>query len=137
MNALIQHEIQTCKNENSSTNKLKIFQIIQRQYAILGISSTNQSAQKLPFNRRVLIGLLFFGCIFTLQFVYIFQVASDFMEYTECICATSGNILIFVCFMAIVLGNTTLFECIDNLEQLIDTSKAIATLISVITFSDE
>lgn len=133
MNWLIQHEIPTSENENSSTNKLKIFQIIQRHYAILGISSTNQSAQELPFNRRVLIGFLFFGCIFTLQFVYSFQVASDFMEYTECICATSGNILIFVCFMTIVVGNTTLFECIDILEQLIDTSKTIARLISLIT----
>lgn len=108
-----------------SNPKMKIFTIIQSQLATLGISPSNQSTRKCPFSRRVLFGFFLSGCCFVSLFGYIFHVANDFMDYVSCICATSGIIIIFVCFVAIVYRRTTLFDSIERLEKLIETSKTI------------
>lgn len=102
---------------------MKIFDTIQNRYATLGISRSYQSAQKYPFNERVLFGFLFFGWTIFSQFVYIFHVARKFLEYMEGTCAAAGCIMLFVCFATIVFKRTSLFENIENFEKLIDTSK--------------
>lgn len=91
------------------------------KFAIIGISSPTQSNQKYAF-MKVLFGFLFFGCTFVSYFIYIFYVASGFMEYVACIGVTSGTFIIFVCFASVVFRKTTIFECIDSIEKLIDTS---------------
>lgn len=105
-------------------NKIKIFQTIQRQYEILGISSTNQSNQKYSAEKRVFHGFLLFGCLLASQFVYIFHVASGFMEYVNCTCSIFATSIMFVCFAAIVCRKTTFFESIDNIEKFIKTSES-------------
>ena len=112
------------QKEISRAKKMKIFQIIQKQYAILGISSPNQSAQKNPSNERTTLGFLIFAWNIVSQFVYIFYVASGFMEYVDCISSTCAGIITFVCFAAIVFRKTTLFKNIENMEQLIDKSES-------------
>lgn len=102
---------------------MKVFQTLRRQYAILGISSPNPSPQQCPFNERVFFGVFLFGCFIGSQFMYIAYVASSFMDDMQCICSLSGTIIIFVCFLAIVFRKTTLFESIENIEKLIETSK--------------
>lgn len=102
---------------------MKIFEIVQKQYAIMGISSSNQMTRKLPFNKRIVFGFLLFGCLILSQFVYIYVVVNGFIEYVECICSFISSVIMFVSFAATVFGETTIFECIDNLEILIDTSK--------------
>lgn len=99
---------------------MKIFQTVQRHYAILGISSSNQ------LNELCKIVLFFFtfGCSIVLQFLYIFRVANGFMDYVEGICMTSSSIITFVSFSAIVFKKPVLFECIDNIERLINKSKS-------------
>lgn len=111
--------------DKSNIKNMKIFEIVQKHYAILGIGpSTQQLAQKYPFSERVILGFLLFGCGAILQFVYIFHVASGPMEYMECVCFLSGIIIMFVCFAAIVFRKTMLFTSIDNIKSLIDTSEA-------------
>lgn len=100
---------------------MRIFKLLRRRFAIVGISP-NQWTQKYPFSKRLLFDFLLFGCVFVSQFVYIFHVANGFMDYIECISTTSGTILMFVCFVAIVFSKTKVFEAIDNIEKLIDTS---------------
>lgn len=102
---------------------MKIFKEIQRQYAILGIRSPQQSTQKYPVSKRALVGFLLFGCNFVSHFVYIFHVANGFLEQMECICATYASILIFVCFATIVFKRTLLFKTIDRIERLVDKSE--------------
>lgn len=62
------------------------------------------------------------------QLVYISCVANDFMEYMECVGVISGNIIVFVCFAAIVFKRSSLFENIDKIEKHIDLSKAVSSL---------
>lgn len=103
---------------------MKILQAIQKNYAILGIRSSNQSNQKYPFNiKRVFFGFSLSGSVIASQLVYTYYVANGLMEYMECICSISAAIIIFLCFVAIVVGRTTLFESIDNIENFIEKSK--------------
>lgn len=101
---------------------MKIFQTIQKKYAIVGIRSSNQSTQKCPFDKK---SLLIFMMIVSLisQFMFILVVASSFMEYSECISVLSGAILISIGSITMIFKTTALFECIDKMEKLIDTSK--------------
>lgn len=103
---------------------MKIFQTIQRQYAILGITSTsNESIGKYSFNRRMLLGFILFACTTASQLMYICCVANDFMEYIECVGVISGSIIVFVCFAAIAFKRILLFDNIDKMEKHIDSSK--------------
>lgn len=99
-----------------------VFESVQKHYATLGITSSHQWTQKFPLSPRVLLGFLLFAYLIVSQLVYIFFVADDFMEYVECVTATSGSSIIFVCFMAIVFRKETMFKCIAIIEKFIDTS---------------
>lgn len=102
---------------------MKIFQTIQAQYAILGVSSSNHSTRKYMFSTRVLFGFLLIGCTIVSHFLYIFYVANDFMKYVASICVASGTTLTFVSLAAIVFRKAQLFGCIDIIEKFIDTSE--------------
>lgn len=102
-----------------SIKKMKILVIIQKHFASLGISSPQQS----KFNGRVFFGFLMFGCVIASQSLYIFHVANGFMEHIQGISQTSASFIIFVCFATFVFERNVLFECIGNLEELIEASK--------------
>lgn len=102
---------------------MKILEIIQKHFASLGITSPHQSKEKNPFNGRVFFGFLMFGCVIASQSLYIFHVANGFMEHIQGISQTSASFIIFVCFATFVFERNVLFECIGNLEELIEASK--------------
>lgn len=106
-----------------SQSRMKIFQTVRKKYAMAGISASQQWTQKYAFNNKELFGFLIFGFVIVSQLVYIFFVANDLMEYMECASTGSGTIIMFACFAGIVFRRTALFETIDNIEKLIDTSK--------------
>lgn len=105
--------------------KMKIFKIVQKQYAILCISSSTVSNQPSQFlcNKNVLFGLSLYAYLIVSQFVYIFYEADGLMEYMNGISATFGSVIVFVCFAAIVSGSSTVFAILNHLEQLINTSE--------------
>lgn len=107
-------------------SNMKVFKVVQRHYATLGISASNRTSNFKPSKKRIVFGFLLFGGLIVSNLVYTFYVANGFMEYMECICATSATIIIFICFAAIVYRRTLLFENIDNIEKLIDTSEPIS-----------
>lgn len=102
---------------------MKILRTVQQNYAILGISPSNQLNQSNPFNKRVLLGFLSFGSVIASQSVYIFHVDNGFMEHMDWICSISATVIQFGCFATIVFSKTTLFACIARTENLIDSSK--------------
>lgn len=104
---------------------MKILKTVQNHYATLGVSSSKQLTKKYPFSERVFFGFFLFVYLLVSELVYIYYVAIGFMEYMDCICTISTSIIIFVCFMAIVHRKTTLFESIENLEKLIETSEPL------------
>lgn len=93
------------------------------QHAILGISPSNPSTQEHPVGGRVIFGFFLFVCLFVSQLEYIFHLTNGFMECVNCICAIATSAVIFVCFAAVAFRKTALFEAIDKIEELIDTSK--------------
>lgn len=103
---------------------MKIFTVIQKNYAILGINnSSKQSTQEDPTNKRILFGFLLFGCVIGSQLIYISRVASGFMEYMVCISSISSSALTIISFAAVVFQEHKLFECIDRMEKLVDSSE--------------
>lgn len=105
---------------------MDIFRTVRTQCAVLGISpSSHQSAQKLSFDTRKLFGFLLFGCTTISDFMYFIRVASGFMESMDCISATSGSAIVFVCFATMVFKRILLFDSIDSTAKLIETSKVL------------
>lgn len=116
---------------SSIQENMKILKKLQRDYATLGIQdSSNQLPQEFPFNKSVFFGFFLFGYLIVSQILYIYYVASDFMEYIECIGATFASIIVFVCFTAIIYRKTVLFKSIGNMEKLIDTSEPLFKLLN-------
>lgn len=111
---------------------MKIFRVVQQHYAILGVSSSHQPNQKYRLNRREVFSFFILGCLMISHFVYIFRVASGFMEYMECICSTSTCIIAAICFAAVVFRKTTLFERVGDIEQFIDASESVFKLLLVV-----
>lgn len=99
---------------------MRIFNTVRNSYAILGISSSNQSMKDLLL---VLFIFLLYAFNFVSLYVYIFYVASDFMEYIEIANWSSGSVIIFVCFVAIVFRKGKLFKAIDDMETLFEKSE--------------
>lgn len=110
---------------------MKVFSIIRRRLAAVGIASSNRSNRKYPINGRIILGFLILGFIFSSQFVYTLYVANGLMEYVEVVGATSASALVFVSFTDIVSKQRLLFESIDGLEKLIESSKAITWAIKM------
>lgn len=102
--------------------KMKIFQLIQSYYELMGISSWQQSTKKHSLSKRALFGFILLELCIVSHFLYMFYVANGYMEYVECISTTSGSIITFVCFATIAIKSDILFKIIDNIEGFIVNS---------------
>lgn len=98
---------------------MKIFRIVQKQYATVGISPPK--TQKGLFDGRLSFGYISIGCNVISQLMYTVYVAEGFVDIMESVCSTSGTVIQFVCFATIASKRALLFKTIDNIEQLIDT----------------
>lgn len=116
-------ETEEINSSDSKNVEMKVFQILSRLCATLGITPSNQSQRKFPFSQRTLIGFLLFGWTIASHLIYIFYVASAYMEYVECICTATGSFITFVCYIAIISESNTIFAVINRIEGFIETSK--------------
>lgn len=98
---------------------MKIFQIIQLHFTSLGIIRSDQHT----CNKKILVGFIIFWFAVGLQLEYLLFEANGFMELMECISSLSGSAIIFVCFAAIVFSRDAVFDSIDQIEEIIDSSK--------------
>lgn len=135
---LTQHIEVTVKFEkiHQGLSEMKLFQVVLKKFAILGIHPSHQSNQRLSLNKKELFGFLSIGSLIFSQTMYGFYEANGFMEYMDCICATSATMLVFVCLATMVIRKTKLFEMLDYMERVIEASKAIFNLLflNVISF---
>lgn len=111
---------------------MKIFKAIQRRYATLGFSPSNQTTERWPVNKRILAALLLLAYLILAQLVHLFSFASGFMEYVVSITLTSASFITFVSFAAIVYRKTTLFDCIENIEKTIETSELYSIISEIV-----
>lgn len=105
--------------------KQKIFQIIQRNFTILGISSSF-SRQNDLLNKSVLKATTFYMLNCILNSMFLICEANNFREFTDSIIATISLFGILLVYVMAVLNMTKLFEFIQNCENAIDERKKIS-----------
>lgn len=101
---------------------MKVFQTVQSNYELIGISSV-ESLHNFPYNPQISIGFLTFGVSTGSYIIYFFNMADDFKAYIEYTITVSAFLIISVCFGAVVLRMTELFENIDGMENVIEMRK--------------
>lgn len=102
---------------------MKVFQTLTNHYATLGIKPSDQLQQQYPFDEKVLMGFSLWGCMITSHFIYINYVANTYVEYAECICTSTGSIIVFVCYASVVFYSNTLFDAFKKIEGFIASSE--------------
>lgn len=101
---------------------MKLFQIIQSKFAVLGITQT-QSIQKQPFNQKILLAYFIYCFGWISSAVFLFQRANTFEEYTNNIYVTSATAIIIFCFTVVVLKMSKLFGLIEKCEKITEIGK--------------
>lgn len=96
---------------------MKLFQVIQKKIAFLGISS-NQPF----FNAKSMLTFLFFGLGISFSIMFIFY-ANTFLEYIENIFVIITELLSGIDFIIVLLQREKFFKFIDNIEEYVDKSK--------------
>lgn len=105
--------------------KLKLFEFTQMSFAFVGINS-QQSAQKYPFNRRILTVLLVYSLMCISHLIILIRALASANSFTECansIFGTATSIFIAICFAITIFYMPQLFKCIDNCEKIVKERK--------------
>lgn len=102
--------------------KVKVFQTIQRQFAILGINS-DLIDKPYPFNRRIFIGFLILYSAFSSYLIFIIYEADTFYECAQSIYFSSVVILVAFCLMILLFRVHKLFKLITSVQNVIETSE--------------
>lgn len=124
-----QSSIKREKMENSSetvhqsnTFKMKIFQTIQKKFALVGISKA-PAAQSESFNWRLLMSFISLYSEFITILLYIMLEAETFAEYIQLAFLLSLTVQITFDLSIIIIKTKKMFELIDHFESIINTSK--------------
>lgn len=96
---------------------MKRFQIIQKNFARLGISSSQSR-----WNRQSAITFSFYTLAVTSGGLFFFLTANTFLEYTLIIFATITMFGVLIDFLFILFQKKQLFDLIDALEGFFDES---------------
>lgn len=107
---------------------MKLFQLTQKHFALLGISLC-QSKQKYSFlNRKILKVYFCYWFAIILYFASFIWETHTFREYTELIFKMLIPILLAIVFTIVVMKMEILFEIIDKCESIVDKSKSFISL---------
>lgn len=97
---------------------MKLFQVIQKNFLVLGISS-NQPR----LNGKLVKTCLVYALSVTLSAAFLFFEAKSFIEYTSNIYITTAVSVISTYFIVWILKLKKFFKLIENLENFYDESK--------------
>lgn len=98
--------------------KMKLFQIVQKNFALLGICS-NESR----LNRKSVMIFLAFGLAINFGILFLFFKANTSLEYTNNIYMTTVMILSCIAFAIMLLKKGKLFKLIAKIEEFFDESE--------------
>ena len=96
-------------------NKIKIFQIVRKNLAILGIDA-NYSR----LNRKSAITWFSDALAITLSILFIIFKANTFLEYSMNIYITLTMSVIWISFMIMLYKKVKLFKLIDAMEAIVN-----------------
>ena len=100
---------------------MKLFQEIQKKFAILGITKA-QSIQKQPFNRKISWVYFMYAFTWVSCVAFLFKKANTFEEYTNNIYITSGATVVLFFFTIIIFKTAKIFEFIDFCGKIVHRS---------------
>lgn len=104
------------------TPKLKIFQLIQKNFAIVGIDP-NLVTQPYPVNSKILLGFLILTASVICNLMYTLREATTYAEYSHSIYMFSFAVAIFVALVIILLNAKKLFSFINDCESLLNSGE--------------
>lgn len=104
---------------SSKKVKMKIFQLIQKNQAIVGICPN----QTQTFNKSAMVTLFLYVLGFTSSALYLFNEARTFVEYTYNMNITTCLAMIMIIYTIVICKMSKLFEYIAELEKLVCQSR--------------
>lgn len=111
----------TNRNQSEKLPKMKVFQIIQKNFATIGISP-NLATPAHPFNGRIFVGLFILGSSIICNLIHMFYTAKSFADYTKSIIINSDTTLIIFALLIIVFNSEKLFKFINACNDAVNTS---------------
>lgn len=110
------------KIPQSKSSKLKAFKTVQANFAQAGISP-KLVHEPYSCNAKILLGFLFLSMSTTSLFVHIWNNDEVFSELIQSICMGSTGIFIILTLIVLVRNVDELFEFINRVEALLNTSE--------------
>lgn len=98
------------------------FQSVRKSLAILGINLGHSSTIN-QLNGKTLISFFILGSDIFSHFVYLFNEAGSFRDYTDSIYLTTANLAIAICFTILVFQMKNIIELIDGVQKVVDNSE--------------
>lgn len=111
---------QTKSKPKPKIQKIKFFELIQKNFAAIGIDP-NLIDQSHPFNEKISLSFLIITLSLTCNLMYTICEAKTFAEYTKSIFMCSITAIIFVDSVILLLNVTQLFNLIEGLENFANT----------------
>lgn len=113
------------ENPQQKPSKLKIFQLVHKNFANIGISP-DLAEQPYPFNGKIIMGsatlLLYVIC----SLMYLFDEAKTFTENTRTIYMCSLAAVIFFDLMILILNAKELFQLMNECVSIVNTRECTA-----------
>lgn len=100
---------------------MKLFETVQKNLAIVGITST---AQPLNFVKIFLTSLCIWSVCISSWLFFAYE-AKSFIEYTISMYNASGTNVSAIYFMIIIVQTQNIFKFIDRCEKIIENGKKI------------
>lgn len=99
---------------------MKILQIVQTNFAILGISS-NQS----NLNRKSAMGIIVGGLAATSSAMFLLFKANSFVEYVNSFYVTTVLVAFYICFAVLLFSKEKIFKLIDKVDECVEGSELL------------
>lgn len=110
---------------------MKVFQLTQKNFAIVGITS-NWAIKSQPFNWKIFTCFSVLGSSIICSLMYILFEADTLNEYTQSIYSGSMTASIILSFMLVIINVKKMFQLIDICEDIVNTSELKTKKIGVI-----
>lgn len=104
--------------------KLKIYQLIQKNFAAAGID-LNLLTQPYPLNRKILLNFLILTTSFICNLMHTFYEAKSFGEHVQSNYMCTLTISIALALVIVLLQVAELFSFIDNCENIVNKCKSM------------
>lgn len=105
--------------EEAKLSKMEVFKTIRKNFVTVGISP-KLATQAYPFNGKISMGFLILNLTLIFIFVYIFNDAKTFFEYTQSIYMASALILFIFVLLILISKVGKLFEFINNCDKILN-----------------